>query len=506
MNICFYTKMGFHKEMYFKYSKNEWKRYRIAGSGGETIRAYWDMSAQEFRNKICRATGKYSQDVQHDMEESIHRLLESSYDTLKKKYRINDDNSADYPMYMYREIRNRGHFGKASVENYFSNTYDLTPYIDPALLRLRLNDSECLDKNLLMAVIYVRYCPQLLDFKFEGGRLIDPGTVEFARKISKKYEGGGVYGETEEDREFHVIERDAEITRLKADNVNPYISGSIMEEYFKSVFNSIGVQKLFATCFDEEIYRHANIFFENNAYHPMRYFYSVVAITRVIEDVIASRGVLSPIQSMDKIICENYYEADNGREIIERLNDYITARIDFKLYGKNADLEIISVSDGKTRILKPQWFQKDGVGYVVESYRGSIELLFRSANGGDLKIWQRGRCVRDKEDKNIPYWISYQNVQYNGNIVTRAQNMASHDKSICLNYHVEAGDIIRFYAEWLPYRGDYGDIGRLERKIKRLQKEIRDIKNSHTYRVGYVIMYIPRKIKEWFEGVISFRK
>lgn len=128
--------------------------------------------------------------LSYSMEESIHRLLDTSYDILKNKYKIDDDNSTDYPVYMYREIRNRGHFGKASVENYFSNTYDLTPYIDPALLKLQLNDEKCLDNNLLMAVIYTRYCPQLPDFKFEGGRVIDSATVEFARKINAKYQGG----------------------------------------------------------------------------------------------------------------------------------------------------------------------------------------------------------------------------------------------------------------------------------------------------------------------------
>lgn len=316
----------------------------------------------------------------------------------------------------------------------------------------------------------------------------------------------GVFCEVEGDSVFHVNIRDAEVSQLKGAHVNPHISGSVMEKYLKSVFDSVGVQKLFATCFDEEIYHHANIFFAKNAYHPMRYYYSVIAITRVIEDVIANRGVLSPVQSMNRFMHENYYETDNDREVIERLSDYITARIDFKLYGCNSDLEIISVSDGKARILKPQWFQKDGVGYIVESNRGRIELSFRSAVGGNLKIWERGRCVRDGESKSVPYWINYQNVQFNGNIVTRAENMASHDKPICLNYPVKAGDVIRFYAEWLPYRGDYGDLGKREHKIRRLQKEIRDIKNSHTFRVGYIIMYIPRKIKKWFEGAISFRK
>ncbi len=52
--------------------------------------------------------------------------------------------------------------------------------------------------------------------------------------------------------------------------------------------------------------------------------------------------------------------------------------------------------------------------------------------------------------------------------------MVWHDKPICLNYSLEAGDIITFYSKWQLCRGDYGyleKIGKQKDRIKRMQRE-----------------------------------
>ena len=56
----------------------------------------------------------------------------------------------------------------------------------------------------------------------------------------------------------------------------------------------------------------------------MRHCYSVIAVTKVIEDIIANREFLSPgiVSSMDRFICESYYKAEHGSEI-KRLTDEI---------------------------------------------------------------------------------------------------------------------------------------------------------------------------------------
>lgn len=79
------------------------------------------------------------------------------------------------------------HFRKLSVEEYFSNKFLLMLFFDPELHKLKLCTNECQDNNLLFALIYLRYCPELLNFKFEGNRKINEKTLDYAQKINEIY-------------------------------------------------------------------------------------------------------------------------------------------------------------------------------------------------------------------------------------------------------------------------------------------------------------------------------
>lgn len=522
LNLSLYLKMGFHKEMHFKRAKYEWKRYRVSGAGGESVRAYYSMTAQAFREQVCREANQYSKSIQEDMVVSIKSLVDDAYQVMKEKHHITDDNSTDYPLYLFQEIDNRAHFGKGVLEDYFSNTFNMNPYIDPDLLRLRLNDPECKDNNLLMAVMYVRYCPKLLDYRFARGGM-DSETVKFAQKINEKF---GDFKRTEsneagEDSVFHVNVWDEKVAELISASPNRLFPVDAPERYLKSVFDSVGLRKLFATCFDEEIYCLADAFYrKKGVYHPMRYCYSVIAVAKAIEDVIAARAA-SPhtlVEDMERYIHENYYEPEESRKLILRLEDYLTARMDFQLLGDgHPDFEVVSVSDSRALVSMPGWIQENGTGYMVESYAGSIDLSFRSSVGGDLKIWVRGRNVLGEDGNRIAYWFNYRNIRFNDNPVSEAEGIVWHDKPIFLNYSIKAGEIVRFHAEWMPYRGDYGHVEEIkkqenqmkkqEKQIKKMQeklndreKEIRDIKNSHTFRTGSKALFIPKKIKKIFKG------
>lgn len=80
----------------------------------------------------------------------------------------------------YNETRSRFHFGKSIIESYFSNMVTLTPLIDSNLRKLKTYDNDS-DAKLLIAIIFLRYCPQLLDFEFDGGRKIDLDTINYAK-------------------------------------------------------------------------------------------------------------------------------------------------------------------------------------------------------------------------------------------------------------------------------------------------------------------------------------
>ena len=467
VNISFYAKMTFHKEMYFKYCKYAMKKYRIPGAGGESIRSYWNELAQEHLKKEANAAGVYSKNIADEMSVSITRIISNAYKAIQEKYKIKDDNSIDYPWNLYRETRCRSHFGKADVENFFANVYDLSPLLDPDLWKIKLHSAECLDGNLLIALIFVRYSPKLLTFKFDGGRAIAEETIEYAKKINEKYPlDNNIFNKTLSDN-FTISVSDYKVidTIDNGKNGTP-IQGGAPEKYLKKVFDSNSFRNLFRTYFDDEIYRFANSYFLNHNYFSMRHCYSIIGLTKVIEDIMVSNGIANSMtRSLDSFI-ENDYESTelNIDELknyitlnIDELKNYITARLDVKISKtENPNLELISTSDNQMKIYKPAWLQNGGLGYTINSCKGYLALVFKTSTSGKLTISLLGSDVRDSNNCRIPYWIHYRNVRYNDESVFDGIKSAWHDKPIRMEADVNAGEIIRLYVEWItiPHKSE----------------------------------------------------
>ena len=455
INIAFYTKLTFHKEMYFKYRKYAVKRYRFSGAGGEIIRSYPNESAQDYLNHEVNGANKYSKIIAKEMSDAISRLISDIYKAMQEKYKIKDSNSIDCPWHLYEETRCRSHYGKASVESYFSNVYDLNPLIDPDLCRIKLCTSECSDNRLLLALIYTRYCPKLLDFKIEGGRSISQETIRFAQEINKKFPiDKSVFDKTVRT-DFNVeLSDQSVIDTLNNGEKRGAVQWGEPDKYLKRVFDSNSFRSLFCTYFDDEIYRFADKWVTNHNFFPMRECYAVIGLTKVIEDIMVSNGSRnSLVQSLDNFIERDYYSTEIN---IDDLKNYITARIDIKIFGDNPDLELVSTSDDSMKMHKPEWLQKGGLGYTIESCKGYLSLVFKSSTGGRLTVNLLGRDVRDGKNNRIPYWIHYYDVRYNNEAVFDGIKSAWHDKPLRLESQVKAGEHIMLYVEFssVPHKSN----------------------------------------------------
>lgn len=449
VNISFYTKITFHKEMYFKHRKYAMKKYRIAGSGGESIRSYWNDLANDYLKKEADRANRYSKTIAKEMSSSITQIISNAYKVIQEKYKIEDSNSVDYSWHLYQETRCRSHFGKAMVESFFSNEYGLGPLIDPDLWKIKRHTAECLDNNLLIALIFTRYCPKLLDFKFEGGRSISQDTVRFAQEINKKFPiDKSIFDKTLRD-DFNIEVNDQSIIdTLNSNEKRSDVQWGLPDKYLKRVFDSNSFRNLFCTYFDDEIYRFAGLWFSRNNYFPMRHCYAVIGLTKVIEDITVSNGIRgSVMQSLDTFINNDYCSTEVN---IDDLKNYITARIDIKIWGNdNPNLELVSTSDDVMRMYKPEWLQKGGLGYTIESHKGYLSLVFKSPAGGKLTISLLGKDVRDSGNRRIPYWIHYCNVRYNDEAVFDGIKSAWHDQPIRMESQVKAGELIRLYVEFV---------------------------------------------------------
>ena len=123
INISFYVKLCFHKEMYFKHSRNCETLYRFCGSGGEVIRDYrdyWNFSnAFEFINNRQRRASLYPKEIRFDIVSSVEKIISKSFSAIREKFYFKQFDDSDLLTNLYRETRCRNHYGKAVVEDFF---------------------------------------------------------------------------------------------------------------------------------------------------------------------------------------------------------------------------------------------------------------------------------------------------------------------------------------------------------------------------------------------------
>lgn len=475
INIVFYNKISFHKEMWYKYRKFKEKRYFVSGSGGESIRNHWNLTPKQFTQIYLERADRYSNLVKAEMKDAIGKILDVSYEFIKEKYTISDKQSQEIAFNLHREARCRSHFGTGAVDDFFANSYSLAPLLDPILRKFQLEDSTCKDKNLLMALIYERYCPELLLFEFEGGRSIAEDTIAYARVINENYPIKEVMipNQSENDS-FDIVVYDE--TVLTEEDKNLPVEVGYPDKFLKMIFDSRAFKNLFCTFFEEEIYTYAKRHYEKASYFPMRECYTLIAIVKTLLDTmeyekIKEKNAFSMVNLFDKFP----QNKEDASDILDRLTDYITARIDLKMKN-NGDFEIVKNSDPVANDRMPAWQQKDGKGHVIESRSGRLDIAIRALTDGEITIQLKGRDVRDQDGARVPYWIDYQKFLYNSVVIFEEKKPAWHDKGLVYSYPVMKDEVIRLHIEWLPHFAQEGDsIKRASSKIDSVEKRLDEL-------------------------------
>ena len=155
-------------------------------------------------------------------------------------------------------------------------------------------------------------------------------------------------------------------------------------------------------------------------------------------------------------LCEfiNYLTSDTALHLF-------TARLDLKLRTTNkGNFQIVSVSDEKAKVEKPAWFQNDGIGYIIQSHIGKLELVVKTAGEGQLRFRLGGISVYNPTDKTkrIPHWVGYTKFVVNENVIFDKLTPVWHDKPFHYNLDVKADEEIKIQAEWLPHKDDTIDV------------------------------------------------
>lgn len=464
LSMSFYVKLGFHNQINYRFGRTDEPIYFISGVAGETIREsrlYGGKTPEELKNYLAR----HSKKRDPSFEASTKRIIQKTLDNLGEEFDIRDKTSYDLTNLVYPETKCRNHFGKLTVENYFSNKIALTPALDHDLHKLKVSTPECDDNHLLITLIILRYCPKLLEFEVEGNREFNPETVEYAKKIN-------------ELSPYVPVEREfisgPDIIKRKSNGRRKYNWG-IVNSYLKEIFYSRKFHMEYLKYFSQHSYNYIANTIETRTYFPMQNACAAFSVMKIINDIeISNYGRYDADEWIESFSLHNY-PRDINYDAYKLLLNYATSRIDVKNYGAGDNsVEIFDVSDEKAKITTPKWFRKDdGKGSVISSIYGSLKFKIRCINDGKLKISLKSKDVKDVNKNRFPIFIDYTMFRINGVDCFEDSFLACHDDPFVFERNVKDGEVIDVEVSWLPFnnKSKYGNqdndnfIGKFQKKF-----------------------------------------
>lgn len=468
MNISFYTKLGFHNQMYFKFSRNSEPFYTITGEGGESLRGYPNKTPEEYLEEVDSYCS-----FESSLIDSTNSVVKRAWSLIEKKFNIGE-NSKNLPAIHYNEVRSRHHFGKAAVESFLSNTITLTPLLDPELYKINFNIESCEDSNLLFALIYTRYCPELLNFRIEGNREIDESTIEFAKKINEKFPFN--------PRNYEFISGPSTNKTLQKDLSN--LTKDDLEEKFKSIFYSNLFETEFNKIFSTLSYNKISEYIETKTFHPLRHVYTAISI-------IFMNNLITMNKNMNELFML-YSESNEKYSLIPKsiefkLLKYNAIRIDIKSYGKNNEVKLIECSDIHSEILNPDWFKrKKGEGLILKSFSGEINFKIKCINSKKLKIKFRTLDIKDNNGNKYPIYVDYEKIDINNDTILDENKLIWHDIPFIYEKDLDNNnELINIYVKWKPFsvNSTYKNIfkednEKLKKENKKLKEENKKLKHK----------------------------
>ena len=279
LNIYSHTNLGIHKSNYWRIYYRRKQLFWFNGNGGECIRAWHFEQPQLYLENECRR-GKRYENI--DVSEAVNMIMNNAYKKAMAKFPYIDKNSSDLTRLMYRETRCRNHFSRQQVEKYCVNNICISPLMDLDLGKLCNRSSH--DGDLLIALIYTRYYPELLNFPFEGDRKIRQGTLDYAGKINKMFP----YKKPEDMNSSHKTMFFFGDNRITYTSKNS-IRNSDVDKFVCDVFKSDKVHRMVAACFHKDIYEFADFYMKICKFENLWNIHPILS-AYIVLDILANSG------------------------------------------------------------------------------------------------------------------------------------------------------------------------------------------------------------------------
>lgn len=489
LDIPLYVKFGFHKKRYFPIYKNAYTQFRVSGHCGGTIRNYPNIPVWEYVDSIVERAKSYDNHV----EESTRKIFMQKTEEMSEIYGLNKD-SKRLSSILYRESRNRHHFGKSFVETYLKNVITLAPFTDALISRLKIYTAECRDDLLIFTLILLRYCPDLLDFKVEGGRSFNQQTIEYAHMLNERYPF--------KPRDLDFVDRP--VHKKKIARAKHIVEFGEHPSMFMDIFTSHNFIKDFEKYFTKNSYK----FIQKTLYKDDHYIEGVhgaIDVLKIHEYVDLNRNLnYDSIGEWFKaypIVQTDEFEMD------KLLDKYRTLRVDIINKGlEDNDFEILYNSDGDLMHSVPDWFNNsEGIGHVLKTQRSSLKLKIKIINDGEITVRLRAENAKDVNGNHFPVYVDCSSFKVNGEPVIDEHTLITFQGFKYID-EVKNGDVLTLDIDWMPFNEssvyDLQDVDALvneneilKRKLEALEEE-NEIMKKNLENKGFDFGNIFRKGKK----------
>lgn len=457
-----YPKLGWCRQYSFRLGYA--RRNIFGGYGGEAYRNYWSGLPEEFVNSQLRFFKALSASDYERLSDSMRAIVLRSLQKLAIKYDglgrpLRPEELANR---LYIETHSRFHDGKSAVEDYWSGTIIHAPLMDRQLAKLKFPCEECPDFNLLYALIFTRYQPDLLDVRFASGRQIDDATIAYAKSINAKRP-------YKEEKPDYLVDAEANpAAPLRSRNkgcdsasAHEWLAHTSRQE-IKDIFDHYHRSKMFRYSFTDyftpTILEWADRNNAARAFHSEESIFAIMSAHRSIELATGNaRPLIDYLWEYSQGPWVNLKEYTWAHPFLERL---MTARIDIKNVAPYEKTLLVSFPDDDTyaSMIAPEWFKRDGTeGYTITCSSGHMRIKLECLCSGELQILLRGIDFHLPQYSNrIPIRIDYQLCSVNGNLVSGLPVTTWHDEPFRISRAVKEGEYIELEVFWSAHE-EYHD-------------------------------------------------
>ena len=316
--ISFYTKLGAHKELYFKEERYRERKIHFTGAGGGCIREFLSGTEDSYIEKAVERCHRYFSKATVDcprMERSTRKVLHRTFRTMRAHYASIGKPIKDEELFhiLYRETRGRNHFGKEIIESWLSNTYNLSPLMDPDLQRLKVSSADCNDRSMVVALILSRFVPDLPDIPFDSNRFILPETLAFVRDLNRRFPPASPWNPPAAPSAEKPAEQPSalakEVPLCRADTE------------LKKAFLSPGFEKWFESLYEMTTYHLIRSDSDHRKFRPLYLVYAAAAIVKILIDEKAGPAASVPFTDYLRSLAEGKIPLSEipSRSLLSRL-------------------------------------------------------------------------------------------------------------------------------------------------------------------------------------------